>query len=129
MNLADKCNFQFKYVNLENSLVYGWIYKNQVLTVNLDIEINEGHELYKKPPSNERASFTKGTLIFNNILKINGLLLLEDVKPTANENEKPDYDLIHCLWKTNEGFYFEGEFGEVNLKSDDPILILDNEFI
>ncbi len=122
-------NVEFDYVDIENSIVLGWVFDNSMLSFELEVALSKGHQCYSMPKKNERACFKRGQLIFSNVTEIDGLLPMENVIPIGGIANEYDYDTVHCILIAVEGYYIEGEFGEVNCQSEFPVLkiTIDNE--
>ena len=124
-------NVYFDKIDLEDSIINSWSNENGVLKIEIEASLIKTHPKFQKPKKNERSFYIEGTLIFNNVINISGMVPMEYVTPFGYADGTKDYDVIHCLWKIEDGFYLEAEFGEVTIKCDMPILILkdDNEIV
>jgi hypothetical protein len=115
----------FDGVDIEDSIVLGWALSDNGLAIQLEVSLLPEHAEYAKSPPEERGCFKRGELLFPLPRDVMGLKAQQDVVPSGEEAGMPDYDTFHCLRLLGpDRFYVEGEFGEVQLTSAWPTLIL-----
>jgi hypothetical protein len=115
----------FDGIDLEDSIVLGWTLSEGSLRVWLDVSLRSEHADYAKREAQERSCFRRGELVFSRAKDVVGLHAQQSVAPAGVEAGVPDYDTLHCLrLRGADRFYVEGEFGEVELTSDWPVLVL-----
>lgn len=112
----------FDYVDLEDSCLLGWHFDpvlNQLI-FDLDVSLWRGHEHYAPPLLGEYTCYKRGTLIFDFVTSINGLLPMNVVKYTIDPDGSIDYGYIEGLrYSCDDKYNFEGDFGEVIVQCQD----------
>ncbi|WP_223789855.1 hypothetical protein [Marinicella meishanensis] len=112
----------FEQVDMTDSIVLGWDCTARAFRIRLDVSLLAEHPKYDTPPRQHRSCFVSGELVFDKLTAVSGLHSMDEVSPTTDADGSIDYDTLHGLWKVEGGFCVEGEFGEVRLSSDPPIL-------
>ena len=108
----------FDGVDLEDSWVLGWYLDSDLkqLIFNLEVSLWKGHKNYSKPLPGEWTCYKRGSLIFDKVTKIDGLLLIETVKYSIDLDGSIDYGNIEGFRYSSNGEYkFGGDFGEVSI--------------
>ena len=103
----------FKGIDLYDSFILHWEYKNNTFTINLEASIWPQSQHYEKPKENEYTCYKKAILKFSYIKEITGLKAMQEVKPTIDANNEIDYGEIEHLVRTKNGFHIIAEFGDV----------------
>lgn len=112
----------FENVDLEDSWVLNWHVntERQQLIFDLEASLWEGHQYYTAPLPEEYTCYKNAQLIFDNVSNIDGLLSMENVKPTVDSDGSTDYGNIEGLRQGEKGIYkLDGEFGEVTVACKD----------
>ncbi|MCY7375983.1 MAG: hypothetical protein LH472_08430 [Pyrinomonadaceae bacterium] len=115
----------FDGVDLEDSPVLGWRFDSAVdqLVFDLVVSLWQGHQHYAPPLLGEYTCYKRGSLIFDFVTSINGLLPMNAVKYTTDPDGSIDYGYIEGLRYSNDNKYnFEGDFGEVSVQCQDVCL-------
>ena len=115
----------FEFVDLADSIVLSWTYESDRFRVRLDVSLLPDHPNAGRPKPGERASFHPGELEFAEVSQIEGLLPQSAVQSSKDPDGEPDYDTVHRLQTDGERrYYLEGEFGEVWIDADTPVIRL-----
>lgn len=115
----------FESVDLEDSIVLGWVCESDDFRVSLEVSLLSDHPHADPPKPGERACFLLGELEFSEVARIDGLLPRSEVQPSKGPDGEHDYDTVHCLQTDGKGrYYLEAAFGEVLLEANPPVLRL-----
>ena len=112
----------FDGVDFEDSWVLGWRFdpKSNRLVFDLDVSLWQGHKHYTKPLPGEWTCYKRGSLVFDQVSNIEGLLPMESVKYTVDLDGSIDYGNIEGFRNiVNDKYNFGGDFGEVSVSCSD----------
>lgn len=108
----------FDSVDLEDSWVLDWRFDSasKQLVFDLEVSLRQGHKNYTKPLQGEWTCYKPGHLIFDRVLKIEGLLPMESVNHSIDPDGSIDYGNIEGFRNIGDDKYiFSGDFGEVSV--------------
>ncbi|EOV6324833.1 hypothetical protein JKP22_22655 [Vibrio vulnificus] len=106
-------------VDLQDSFVLGWNYCDQTLEIELEFSIWPESEYYKTPKVGEYTCYRLGSLLFNDVSSITGLLNQSDIQPTLDPDGSKDYGNIEYFEKNQSCFKVVGSFGTIEFESSD----------
>lgn len=114
----------FKYIYLEDSFVLKVEETAQSVAFIVDAVLNEEHPLYSLPKNGEVYCYHKATIIFPNPVLVtwgNRSIIPEEI---TDENDLGNIDIFY---KNDNGYYLEGDWGDVWIKSDTVKIIFFQE--
>ncbi|KIP65097.1 hypothetical protein [Vibrio aestuarianus] len=104
-------------VDLQDSFVLGWNYCDQTLEIELEFSIWSESEYYKTPKVGEYTCYRLGSLLFNDVSSITGLLNQSDIQPALDPDGSKDYGNIEYFEKNQSCFKAVGSFGNIEFES------------
>ena len=104
-------------VELQDSFVLGWNYCNQTLEIELEFSIWPESEYYKTPKAGEYTCYRLGSLLFDNVSSVTGLLNQSDIQPALDPDDSKDYGNIKYFEKSRSYFKVVGSFGSIEFES------------
>ncbi|MGX5172429.1 hypothetical protein ACUR5C_00210 [Aliikangiella sp. IMCC44653] len=106
----------FKGIDLTDSFVLYWELERNCLSFDLEASIWPESRYYSKPKDDEFTCYKKARLDFLNVNSIQGLKDMSQVTPSTDADGEKDYGNIDVLTIGDEGYFLEGDFGEVTIK-------------
>ena len=110
----------FENIYLEDSYVLEIKESNEQLSFIMDIVLHENHYLYSKPLQGEQYCYKKGKIVFRRLNSIKWIS--RNLKPIIDIDGTEDFGNIDCFELSSDGYYIEGEWGEVIVDSAPPVL-------
>ncbi len=104
-------------VDLQDSFVLGWHYNDQTFEIELEFSIWPESKYYEAPKIGEHTCYRLGSLLFEGVLSINGLLNQNDMQPTIDLDGSKDYGNIDYFEKNQSYFKVVGGFGSIEFES------------
>jgi hypothetical protein len=111
-----------KDIYTQDCWVLNWIFENNNLVFSIQASLWPGHPLYEPPPPDAYTCYKNANLTFHNVSSVNGLLEMEDVKPTIDPDGSKDYGSIDVFRKIENDFEISGDFGRVFIKAENVTL-------
>ncbi|WP_371660132.1 hypothetical protein [Streptomyces sp. NBC_00280] len=114
----------FENVSLEDSYVLDIAVHPGVLTLKIDLLLLPGHPEYRDPLLGERACFRQATVVFSSVRDLHwaGQSV---IKSAIDASGSVDFGSVDSLTRLDDSFKIEGDWGEINLRSDTPSLSID----
>ena len=106
-----------KGIDLQDSFVLGWSYKNKTLVLNLEFSIWPESEYYLSPKADEYTCYRKGSLTFLNVSDVKGLIEQPEVKGTQDLDGSIDYGNIDYFEHNHPFFKIVSSFGNIEFES------------
>lgn len=112
-------------IYLEDSYVLG-IKTDTSIEFFLEAVLTENHPLYTSPLPGEQYCYRRITLKFPHPQTYN--LTLNKMLPIVDPDGTWDYGNIDEFFMENETYHLIGEWGELTVVSDPPVIEFDNDF-
>ncbi len=112
-------------IYLEDSYVLG-IKTDTSVEFFLEVVLTENHSLYTSPLPGERYCYRRITLKFPHPQTYN--LTLNKMLPIVDPDGTWDYGNIDAFFMENEAYNLIGEWGELTVISDPPVIEFDPDF-
>ncbi|MCY7375258.1 MAG: hypothetical protein LH472_04720 [Pyrinomonadaceae bacterium] len=112
----------FDGVDLEDSFILGWYFDFAVKKLVFDLEVSlwQGNKYYTPPVNGEYTCYKRGTLVFDDVQSIDGLLPMDSVKHTNDIDGSIDYGNVESLrCESDDTYKVDGDFGEVSVHCRD----------
>jgi hypothetical protein len=117
----------FENIYLEDSYVLS-INTKISIQILLEAVLTENHSLYTQPLPGEQYCYRRMTVIFPHPQTYD--LVLNNISPVADPDGSVDYGNIDEFFMADGKYYLRGEWGELTIVSDPPILVdLENYLI
>lgn len=118
---------EFKEVDLTRSFVLSWDVESESLLIDLDLYLCPNHAFYEEPRPAERACFRPAFLEFPYCAGLNDAIGELDSPSVSDVAAGLGHGLIAGLKRIGNGCYeITGEFGQVTISAERPILRLKN---
>jgi len=111
-------------VYLEDSYVYSIDENTDSVVFNTLLVLEKDHPLYTPPKPNKQHCYKKAQIVFSNPESITW----EDknFQPRLDDDGETDIGNIYAFIKRNDGYFVEGDFGSVKIKSSKVDLFFDD---
>lgn len=110
----------FEHVYLEDSFVLGIEELEEQVIFNLAVVLVESHPLYVTPKEDEQYCYKRGRIFFHNVESVRWIN--KNMQPATDANGEVDFGNIDVFELTVNGYYLEGSWGEMTIKSSKPLL-------
>jgi len=105
----------FDFIDLEDTLVLNWEISKVRLTFNVEFSLRPGHSHYRTPEPDRHTCYREGKLHFLNPSNVEGLLSMQDARPSISADGTKDYGNFDTLsTSATSTFQVFGDFGEVH---------------
>lgn len=105
----------FRGIDLNDSFVLGWHYEGDRLIFNLEVSVWPESEYYHAPKEGEYTCYRRGTLIFEGVKSIKGLLPMAEARSSTDASGEADYGNIDTLVIRPGSAQIIGDFGSVEI--------------
>ena len=105
----------FNGIDLHDSFVLDWSYKNDFLCFELEASIWPESKYYAEPKPNEYTCYRKAKLQFTNTVSVSGLKPKSAVMASPDPDGSIDYGNIDTLQVVGGGSELTGNFGNVKI--------------
>ncbi|WP_417842367.1 hypothetical protein [Thalassospira sp.] len=112
---------EFKYIYLEDSFLLGMKEDSNCISFLVEAVLLKGHKLYHEPLKGEAHCYKKCEIKFQEIKSVNWVRKSFD--PIQGCDEENDYGNIDNFTFSDSEYHVSGEWGDVFIKSDRPVLI------
>ena len=112
----------FDGVELKDSFILGWHFDSAVKKLIFDLEVSlwQGNKYYTPPVNGEYTCYKRGTLVFDDVKSIDGLLPMDVVKHTTDIDGSIDCGNVESLRYGGDNTYkVDGDFGQVSVNCRD----------
>lgn len=109
----------FENIYLEDSYVLSINAKTSIQIL-LEAVLTENHSLYTQPLPGEQYCYRRMTVNFPHPQTYD--LVLNNISPIADPDGGVDYGNIDEFFRADDKYYLRGEWGELTIVSDPPIL-------
>jgi len=109
----------FENIYLEDSYVLSINAKTSIKIL-LEAVLTENHSLYTQPLPGEQYCYRRMTVNFPHLQTYD--LVLNNISPIADPDGSIDYGNIDEFFMVDDKYYLRGEWGELAIVSDPPIL-------
>ncbi|MBD1828392.1 hypothetical protein NDI47_22810 [Microcoleus vaginatus GB1-A2] len=116
----------FENIYLEDSYVLSINAKTSIQIL-LEAVLTENHSLYTQPLPGEQYCYRRMTVNFPHPQTYD--LVLNNISPIADPDGGVDYGNIDEFFRADDKYYLRGEWGELTIVSDPPILLDENYLI
>ena len=116
---------EFAGVDLEDSWVLGWSMDVEGKRLSFDVEasLRPGHPAYAPRPD-EWTCYRQGTLRFEGVSRVIGLLTMEEAESTVDPDGSRDFGCMYELRFDGNHFRFAGDMGDVAVHATGVRLVL-----
>lgn len=111
----------FEEVYLEDSFVLEIKESEKQLSFLVELVLTEKHPLYSVPKENEQYCYKNAKIIFKSVRNVKWVE--KHFKQFIDAEGEKDYGNIDSFELTSEGYHLLGDWGEVIINSDPPVLI------
>ena len=115
----------FNEVYLEDSFVLSIVKSNDSVEILVEAVLREHHPKYNSPKPGEQYCYKKGRLLFKGITQHSWLEKI--MKPIKDIDGEVDYGNIDWFYLEDGHYRIGGEWGELDIISDEPIFSLIEE--
>lgn len=112
-----------KNIALEESWVLDIIIRPYFLAIKFEFVVCPEHSLYRPPEKDETYAPVAAFLVFNNVQTIRWV---SGQPPTRSADPDGDYGQLEICMLGNPRNFLRGEFGEIEVFSDSPLVIYGN---
>lgn len=117
----------FENVYLEDSYVLGIHPSTSGFRIRIEAVLTEKHPLYSQPLTGEKYCYRRMTIKFSHPHTYN--LVLQNINPIPDPDGRVDYGNIDEFFSDDGKYYIRGEWGELTIVSDPPLLYSDYLFV
>jgi hypothetical protein len=110
----------FENVYLEDSYVLGIHPSTSGFRIRIEAVLTENHFLYTRPLPGEKYCYRRMTIKFSHPHTYN--LVLQNINPIPDPDGSVDYGNIDEFFSDDGKYYLRGEWGELTIVSDPPLL-------
>lgn len=100
-----------------NSYVLGLRIEPYAVFLRMDFVLSPSHPQYRPPPPNESACFRRGTLTIKGFKRLTWEAT--NVPPARDADAELDWGCLDVFRRTSEGWYLEGDWGNIVVESGD----------
>ena len=109
-----------QYLYLEDSYLLDIKNDNSTVILNVESVLTPGHPLYQVPKADEQYCYKEIKIIFANATDIRWIR--KNLRLIPTNIDSPDYGNIDALYKKNDRYHIEGEWGSIEFNADNPIV-------
>jgi len=117
----------FENVYLEDSYVLGIYPSTSGFLIRIEAVLTENHLFYTQPLTGEKYCYRRMTIKFSHPHTYN--LVLQNINPIPDPDGRVDYGNIDEFFSDDGKYYIRGEWGELTIVSDTPLLYSDYLFV
>lgn len=111
-----------EHIYLEDSWVLQIPATPAMVRVDCDFVLTEDHADYRPPRAGEMYCYTRGALIFHNVVDL--VWKQQGVPPAGDATGELDFGGIDSLTFAEGDFSFEGDFGTIRLSNDGTVSVV-----